>query len=84
MQKWEKELKMQRPNMALTQKLDLRPNLVSNWGRETVEREEKGRGRKKKKRKKREEPKRYGFYDFWYGIVWIFGFCMKLCVFGPW
>ena len=44
---------MQRPNMALTQKLDLRPNLVSNWGRETVEREEKGRGRKKKKRKKR-------------------------------
>ena len=26
----------------------------------------------------------YGFYDFWYGIVWIFGFCMKLCVFGPW
>ena len=31
-----------------------------------------------------EEPKRYGFYDFWYEIVWIFGFCMKLCVFGPW
>ena len=45
-------------------------------------REEKRR--KKKKSKKREEPKRYGFYDFWYGIVWIFGFCMKLCVFGPW
>ena len=84
MQKWEKELKMQRPNMALTQKLDLRPNLLSNWGRETIEREEKGRGRKKKKRKKREEPKRYEFYDFWYGIVWIFRFCMKLCVFGPW
>ena len=43
-----------------------------------------GERKEEEKRKKREEPKRYGFYDFWYGIIWIFGFCMKLCVFGLW
>ena len=55
-----KRIKNAKAKHGLNSKFDLRPNLVSNWGRETVEREEKGRGRKKKKRKKREEPKRYG------------------------
>ena len=52
MQKWEKELKMQRPNMALTQKLDLRPNLVSNWGRDRRERRE---GERKEEEEEEEE-----------------------------
>ena len=64
MQKWEKELKMQRPNMALTQKLDLRPNLVSIWGRKTVE----------KKGRRRSQIKVWN-YDYEYGSL---DFCMKL------
>ena len=51
--------------MALTQKLDLRPNLVSNWGR-------KNRGEEGKKKKKEKVAKlRYGTMAMSMGL-WIF------------
>ena len=53
--------------------LDLRPNLVSIKGEQTVERE-----REEEKPSKKVWIFLYGFYDFWYGIVWIFGFCMRI------
>ena len=48
--------------------MDLRPNLVSNWGREKLRErgeeekreEEEEEEKKEEKRKKLEEPKRYG------------------------
>ena len=53
------------------------------------EKKRRGRGRRRREEEEGDQAKvwnygyEYGFYDFWYGIVWIFGFCMKLCVFGP-
>ena len=41
------------PNMALTQKLDLRPKLVSFEGDKTVKEREEGEKKKKRKRKRR-------------------------------
>ena len=54
--------------------LDLRPNLVSIKGEQTVEREREN----KRRQAKRYGFFLYGFYDFWYGIVWVFGFCMRI------
>ena len=44
----------------------------------TVERDE---GEKKKMREEEEAKLRYGFYDFWYGIVWITWIsCIDTCL----
>ena len=63
--------------------LDLRPNLVSFGGEQTVEREER-RGEEEEEEeeeeKKRSQAKRYGFYDFGMDITWkvrILWFCME-------
>ena len=52
--------------------LDLRPNLVSIKGEQIVERE------RRREAKQKGMDFFYGFYDFWYGNVWIFGFCMRI------
>ena len=53
--------------------LDLRPNLASIKGEQIVERE-----RRREAKQKGMDFFLYGFYDFWYGIVWIFGFYMRI------
>ena len=75
--------------MALTQKLDLRPNLVSKQERNRYKKKRKEKKRKKKKRK-REEPRKvwkltlimdsmsFGM-DLWISCIELYGilrFCM--------
>ena len=54
--------------------LDFRPKLVPIKGEQIVE----GERERKRSQVKRYGFFLYGFYDFWYGIVWIFGFCMRI------
>ena len=69
--------------------MDLKPNLVSIWGRKRWRRkgEEKGRrrgrGREEEEEKKRSHDQKsmetnldYGFYEIWYGSLVLYGYSL--------